>query len=198
MKRESWNERYAASDLVWSAEPNRLFAREVQGLAVGRALDLACGEGRNAIWLAEHGWEVTAVDYAEVALEKAARIAAARGVDVHFVHADLLDYVPERESFDLVAVLYLQIPAEERRLVLGRAAAAVAPEGTFLLIGHDLVNLTEGTGGPKDASVLYTPEDVASDLVGLTVEQAERALRDVEGAERPAIDVVVRATRAPR
>lgn len=199
MTREAWNSRYAAAaDLVWSAEPNRLFAAEVEALAAGRALDLACGEGRNAIWLAERGWEVTAVDYAEVALERARRIAAQRGVDVRLVHADLLDYLPEPESFDLVAVLYLQIPADERRLVLGRAAAAVAQNGTFLLIGHDLLNLTEGTGGPKDASVLYTPEDVVSDLAGLTVERAERTLRDVEGAERPAIDVVVRAARAPR
>jgi 2-polyprenyl-3-methyl-5-hydroxy-6-metoxy-1,4-benzoquinol methylase len=67
--REDWNARYAASELLWTAEPNRLFAAEIAGLEPGRALDLACGEGRNAVWLAEQGWRVTAVDFSDVALE---------------------------------------------------------------------------------------------------------------------------------
>jgi len=194
MKSDDWNRRYAAAELDWSAGPNRLFAAEVADLPAGRALDLACGRGRNAIWLAEQGWDVTAVDYAEVALEKARAIAARRGVAPHFVHADLLEYRPADGAFDLVAVLYLQLPAAERHVVLQRAAAAVAPGGTFLLVGHDLLNLTEGHGGPTDASVLYTADDVVADLTGLEPVRAERVLRDVEGAERPAIDVVVRAT----
>ena len=78
--REDWNTRYAQKELVWTAEPNRAFAAEVSGLAPGRALDVACGEGRNAVWLAERGWQVTGVDFSEVALEKAATLAASRGV----------------------------------------------------------------------------------------------------------------------
>lgn len=194
MSSEAWNRRYAGADLVWSAGPNRLLAVEVADLRPGRALDLACGEGRNAIWLAEQGWEVTGVDFAEVGLEKARAIAAQRGVTPHFVCADLLEYRPAAQAFDLVLVLYLQIPAAERRIVLPRAAAAVSPGGTFLLIGHDLLNLTEGYGGPRDAAVLYTADDVVADLPGLDVVRAERLLRHVEGAERPALDVVVRAT----
>lgn len=194
MKSSDWNRRYAAAELVWSAGPNRLFAAEVADLPGGRALDLACGEGRNAIWLAEQGWDVTAVDYADVALDKARRVAARRGVAPRFVHADLLEYRPGERAFDLVAVLYLQMPAAERRVVLQRAAGAVAPGGTFLLVGHDLLNLAEGHGGPQDASVLYTADDVVADVTGLEIVRAERVLRDVEGADRPAIDVLVRAT----
>lgn len=194
MTSHDWDRRYAGAELVWSAGPNRLFAAEVAALPPGRALDLACGEGRTAVWLAEQGWDVTAVDFSRVALEKARAIADRRGVAPRFVHADLLAYHPSERAFDLVAVLYLQLRAAELRPVLARAAAAVAPGGTFLLIAHDLANLTEGHGGPQDASVLTTADDVAGALAGLEIVRAEQVLRDVEGADRPAIDVIVRAT----
>jgi SAM-dependent methyltransferase len=195
MKRERWNRRYAEEELLWSAGPNRVLAAETAALEPGRALDLACGEGRNAVWLAGRGWQVTAVDFAEVALAKAAMVAAERGVEVDFVHADLLAWTPPPASFELVVVLYLQLPAAERRRVLAGAAGAVAPGGTFLLVAHDLSNLTDGHGGPSNPEVLLTPEEVAAQLPGLEIEKAERVLRDVEGAERPAIDALVRARR---
>ena len=92
-------------------------------------------------------------------------------------------------------VLYLHIPADERRRVLERAAAALAPGGTFVFVGHDLTNLTEGVGGPSDPDILYTPEEIAAELPGLEIEKAERVLRDVRGEERDAIDALVRARR---
>jgi ubiquinone/menaquinone biosynthesis C-methylase UbiE len=196
--REDWNERYAQKDLVWTAEPNRRFAAEVEALEPGRALDLACGEGRNAVWLAEHDWRVTGVDFADVALAKAARLAASRGVEVEWVVADVLDYEPEPRAFDLVAVLYLQLRRDELLHALRTAAGAVAPGGTLLVLGHDTTNLTDGHGGPKDASVLYTAEDVVPALGGLVVEQAEAVERTVplEDGEAVAIDAFVRAHRS--
>ena len=125
--REDWNARYAAKELVWTAEPNRLFASEVEALEPGRALDLACGEGRNAVWLADKGWRVTAVDFSDVALAKAERLAASRGVEIEWVLADVLDYEPERRAFDLVAQLYLQLPHDELVQANRSAADAVAP-----------------------------------------------------------------------
>lgn len=198
MQREDWDRRYAEVESLWSARPNRVLVAEVEELTPGRALDLACGEGRNAIWLVERGWDVTGVDFSQVAIAKARASAERAGVDVDFVCADLLDYEPARGAHDLVVVLFLQLPADERRRVLRRAADALAPGGTLLLVGHDLANLTEGTGGPSDPNVLYTPEDVVSELPGLEVEKAERILRDVDGADRPAIDALVRARRPPR
>ena len=91
MDRADWDERYAGSELLWSAEPNRFLVAETAGLTPGRALDLACGEGRNAVWLARRGWQVTGVDYSEVAIEKARRLASARKANVDWVVADLLD-----------------------------------------------------------------------------------------------------------
>jgi SAM-dependent methyltransferase len=187
--REDWDERYAGTEFVWSAEPNRRLVAEVSELPPGRALDLACGEGRNAVWLAGRGWRVTAVDFSAAGLAKAERLASSRQLGVDWVLADLLEYEPGAGGFDLVVALYLQLPADERRLVLGRAAAAVAPGGTLLVLGHDLLNLTEGHGGPTNPEVLFTPDDVVADVAGLTVERAERVDRD------GAIDALVRAVR---
>jgi SAM-dependent methyltransferase len=185
---EHWDAKYAGSDFLWSAEPNRFLIAETESLAPGRALDLACGEGRHAVWLAQRGWQVTAVDFSTVALDKAERLAQSRNVDVEWIAADLLEYEPDG-PFDFVVVLYLQLPAEERRLVLGRAADALGRGGTLLVCGHDLTNLTEGHGGPSRAEVLFTPDDIVEELPTLTVERAERVVRD------GAIDALVRATR---
>ena len=195
MQREDWDRRYAAVENLWSAKPNRFLAAEVAGLEPGRAVDLACGEGQNAIWLAARGWIVSGVDYSEVAIEKARARAARDDVAVDFRCADLVDYEPEPAAFDLVLVLYLHIPVRERRGVLERAAAALAPGGTFVLVGHDLLNLSEGVGGPSDPEILSTPDEIASELPGLEIEKAERVLRNVDGEERDAIDMVVRARR---
>lgn len=195
MKREDWNERYAGVESLWAKRPNRFLVAEVGDLAPGRALDLACGEGQNAIWLASLGWEVTAVDFSDVAIEKARRRAAEAGLEVAFVCADLLDFEPEEGVHDLVVVLYLHFTAPERRIILPRAARALAPGGVLVVIGHDSTNLGDGVGGPTDPAVLFTPAEIADELPGLEIEKAERVLRDVEGEDRPAIDALVRARR---
>ena len=195
MQREDWDKRYSSVDNLWAVKPNRFLVAEVAELEPGVALDIACGEGQNAIWLATLGWDVTGVDYSEVAISKARARAERDGVDIDFVCADLVSHAPTPASFDLVLVLYLHIPARERRGVHERAAAALAPGGTFVLVGHDLLNLTEGVGGPKDPDLLSTPDEIASELPGLEIQKAERVLRDVAGEERDAIDNLVRARR---
>jgi SAM-dependent methyltransferase len=195
MRREDWDLRYAGVESLWASRPNRFLVAEVSTLPPGRSLDLACGEGQNSIWLASLGWKATGVDFSSVAIEKARDRAAREGVAAEFLCADLLDHDLEREAFDLVIVLYIHIAAAERRVVLERAAAALAPGGTFLLVGHDLVNLKQGVGGPRDPDLLFTPDDIAAELPGLEIQKAERVFRDVDGEERPAIDALVRARR---
>ena len=197
MDRREWDARYAAAELVWSAEPNRFVEAEVDDLPPGRALDLAAGEGRNAIWLAERGWRVTAVDFSRVACEKATALATARGVEIEVVEADVTTYEPEPSAFDLVVVAYLQTPAPDRARWLGHARDALAPGGTLLLVGHDRANLDGGYGGPQDPAVLTTPEELTAALDGLEIEKAglvERRVDTPEG-ERVAIDHLVRARR---
>ena len=199
MNSASWDRRYEGRDLVWTAEPNRFLVAETETLTPGRAIDLACGEGRNAIWLAERGWQAVGTDFSEVGLQKARELANGRGVNVEWVAADLLDYRPDPRAFDLVLAFYLQVPAAERRPILQAAAEAVAPGGTFLLVAHDSSNLPHGHGGPQDPAVLYTADDVVDDLVdaGLHVERAERVERPVQtpDGERVALDALVRARR---
>jgi SAM-dependent methyltransferase len=192
-----WNRRYEGTELVWSIRPNRFLVAETEGMAPGRALDLACGEGRHAVWLAELGWSVRAVDFSEVAIDKGRLLAEARGASVDWTVADLNEYEPGSGTADLVLLFYLQLPPDERRRIVRKAARAVAAGGTFLLVAHDLSNLEHGHGGPGSPRVLYTPEDVVADLEdsGLEIERAEPVERPVD--EHTAIDALVRARRPP-
>jgi SAM-dependent methyltransferase len=194
MDASTWDERYRGADLVWGAPPNRWVAEELSDATPGRALDLACGEGRNALWLAAQGWHVTAVDFSAVAIGKGRELDR-RGL-VTWVEGDATTYVASPEV-DLALLCYLQLAATERRLAVRAAAASLAPGGVLLVIAHDTRNLTEGTGGPQHPDVLYTAADVAADLdgSGLTVERAGEVLRPVEGADRRAIDALLRARR---
>ena len=194
MDSSEWDERYAGTELVWTAEPNRFVVEELQALPPGRALDVGTGEGRNAIWLAHRGWQVTAVDFSAVGLEKGRRLAESSHVAADWVHADLREYQPYESAFDLVLVAYLQLREADLDGVLRRAAAALAPGGVLLVVGHDVTNLTEGTGGPPDPAVLYTPESIVRPLSELTVLRAERVRRPTGVGE--AVDTLVRAVRA--
>ncbi len=200
MDRQQWDERYSSAEFEWSVHPNQFVAAELTGLAPGRALDLAAGEGRNSVWLAGQGWSVTAVDFSRVGLEKGRKLAAARGVPegrVEWVVADLAEYTPARDAFDLVVIAYFQAEAALLAQVLAGAAAALVPGGTLLVVGHDLTNLTEGTGGPQSPDVLYTPEAITAALPGLRIVRAGRVRRTVErdGTQATAIDTLVRAER---
>lgn len=196
MEREQWDERYAAAELVWSAEPNRYVAEELAGEPPGRALDLGTGEGRNAIWLAGQGWQVTAVDFSAAGLAKAARLADKQGVAVEWVAADLRQYQPA-ETYDLVLIAYIHLPPADFTRLLSMAASALAPGGTLLVIGHDADNISRGYGGPQDPAVLHRADDVAAALPGLVIRRAGQARRPVQtgDGERVAIDTVVRAQR---
>lgn len=186
-------------DAELGRRPNRFLVSAVEGSEPGRALDLACGAGRHALWLAERGWQVTGVDFSEVALAEGRRLAAARGLDLEWIAADVVAWEPPAQAFDLVLVLYLQLPGHELRAVLGHAARALAPGGRLIVIGHHRDNLEHGYGGPSSAAVLYTEADIEARLDGLEVERAERVRRPVESVEgdHHAIDAVVVAT-APR
>ncbi|HEU5006365.1 MAG TPA: class I SAM-dependent methyltransferase, partial [Jatrophihabitantaceae bacterium] len=191
MDAAGWDDRYRSSELVWGIRPNRWVEQELAGLPVGSALDVACGEGRNALWLASLGWQVTAVDFSPVALEKGRaleeRALADRtgAIPVSWRCADATTYRHDAEV-DVALLCYLQLPAEQRRAAVRNAAAALAPGGTLLVIGHDSTNLADGTGGPQDLSVLFTADDIASDLDGtdLKINRADAVLRPVEGAPR--------------
>jgi SAM-dependent methyltransferase len=205
MDASDWNARYDTAELIWKGDPNQFLPGEVEGLPIGTALDLACGEGRNAVWLATRGWEVTGVDFSEVGVTKARSLAADNGVSGTWITADVTTWLPPAAGFDLVILFYLQLPAAELVDALRTAVAAMAAGGTLLLVAHDLLNLSEGVGGPQDAAVLTTAESVVDALAAaelelgaeLVIERAGRIDRVIAtpDGDRTAIDTIVRARR---
>jgi SAM-dependent methyltransferase len=188
-----WDQRYTEHPSPWTHEPNRFLVEVVDELAPGRALDLACGEGRNSLWLAANGWSVLGVDFSWVAVSRAGEVAEARGLDARFERHDLTSWVPPTAAFDLVSMVYLQIPGDEMATAVGNAAAAVAAGGTLFVVGHHLDNLTDGVGGPSMAEVLYTEYQLAAWCDDLDVVRAERALRPVDAGV--AVDALLVAHR---
>lgn len=200
LERDNWNQRYAAKEFIWTATANQFVVEEVAPLAPGKALDLAAGEARNSVWLAERGWQVCAVDFSEVALDKGKQLAMQRHVAdrIDFQAADLRAYTPDSGEFDLVMLIYLQLPQSELQPILARASQAVAPGGTFLLVAHDASNLQHGHGGPQNPERLYSAEQVIPILADrFDIARAGVAERpvDTESGPKVALDCVVRAIR---
>ncbi len=198
MDARDWDLRWTDKLLHAHGEPSSVVLAELEGLAPGRALDLGCGNGRHALWLAERGWRVTAVDFSTEALRQARERSTGSGIHVDWEEADLTEYEPQRQAFELVLVTYLHIPGIDRASILAKASAAVAAGGMLLLVGHDLTNIGTGAPGPTSPAVLYTPADIVPELPELEIERAEQVRRPVQlddGSEVEAIDALVLATR---
>lgn len=201
MKRDEWQRRYLAADRVWSGQANQWLVETVSHLPPGAALDLAAGEGADAIWLARHGWRVTAVDFAATALERGKMAAEDAGVAdrITWLCEDLATWHPA-DRFDLVSVQYLHGPPSVRAAVHALAWRATA--GTLVIVGHDPHNLIEGHGGPPDPAVLYTPQEVLVALelsaTDLEVIVAERRARHADQPDLIAWDSVTVLQRRER
>ncbi|MGF1667690.1 MAG: class I SAM-dependent methyltransferase [Acidimicrobiia bacterium] len=176
-----WDQRYTDHPSPWSDEPNRFLVEAVEALVPGRALDLACGEGRNSLWLAGEGWSVLGVDFSEIAVGRANQRAAEQKLDARFERHDLTTWAPSPGTFDLVSMVYLQVPAEQMAVAVGNASRAVAPGGTLFVVGHHLDNLALGVGGPPMPEVLYTEDQLVEWCAGVEVVRSDRVERPVDG-----------------
>jgi thioredoxin reductase/SAM-dependent methyltransferase len=159
-----WEEQYRSHPTLWSGRPNPPLVAAATDLPPGSALDVGCGEGADAIWLAERGWRVTAVDLSATALERAAGHAAEAGVEVDWQQADVTAGLPDVARYDLVTSHFMHLHGEPRRKVFARLASAVAPGGTLLLVGHDASDLEIGARRPHSPDMFFTAEEVASSL----------------------------------
>jgi len=189
-----WNRRYQDVERLWSAEPNALLTEFAGELEPGRALDLGAGEGRNAIWLAGRGWRVTALDVSSTALERAAKRAAAEGVELDCVEADWREYRPD-PSFGLVVISFMHPEPRERAAMFGWAGETLVSGGHLFVVGVDLSE--HGRRGPPDADRLYTPERMAGALAGFEVLRCESVSYEAESRQgrRQVVDVVAIAQR---
>jgi SAM-dependent methyltransferase len=168
-EREWWNEVWAREEGVSSAA-DEVLVSEIGSLSPGRVLEIASGSGANAVWLAQQGWFVTAVDFSETAIKRARRLAVERGVNVDFMVADATTYQPPRK-YDLVVSFYIQLFPEQRAKMLANAVDALVPGGTLLFVSHDR------SGPPPDweeefITTLTTPEEVVAELPGLEIQKA--------------------------
>ena len=197
MSKEFWEERYskaaAAGSAVWSLQPNEWIERVTGTLPPGTAVDLAAGEGRNALWLAAHGWRVSAVDFSPAGLAIGRRRAAEAGLDVDWVAADATTWVAPA-PVDLVVVAYLQLPDAALATALANAVASLAPGGTLAAIGHDRENLDRGVGGPQDPAMLWDLDSVRRAAAGLDIIECRRYERTTADGQ-VAIDTILLASR---
>jgi len=202
MDRRQWDERYAAKEQTFLREPNRLIVEEIGTAERGRALDLATGEGRHAVWLASLGWHVVAVDFSEAGLRRAQARARQEGHAVNLVLADVHTLPLPPAFFDLVLTAFFHPAPAERTTLYPAMAQALAPGGTLLLVSYDIANLTEGTGGPQNREWLLDPPVLAAELeaLGLEVKRAETIRQRAttsDGEEVDVVNAVIRAVRPP-
>lgn len=194
----AWDARYAETDRVWSGAPNGALVAEVSGLPPGRVLDVGCGEGADAVWLAREGWEVVALDISQVALDRAAAHAAEAGVEVEWVHAGLVEADLPDWSFDLVSAQYPALLASTDDVAEHALVDAVAPGGVLLVVHHADIDAEHARQGGFDPDDYVSPADVVPLLgEGWTVELDERRERHVSGGAgaHHTHDVVLRARR---
>jgi SAM-dependent methyltransferase len=199
-----WDARYSSAHSLWSGNPNRQLVTEAAGLAPGTALDAGAGEGADAIWLAERGWQVTAVDVSGVALGRAAGHAAKAGDEVaariRWQREDLREWIPPERAYDLVTSQYLHLPGTLRSTLFAWLAAAVRDGGTLLIVGHHPMDLETTLQRPNHPELMFTGDDLVSEIGGdgweiVTNVAAERETTDPDGRPVTAHDTVFRARR---
>ncbi len=192
MDSDGWDQRYADSDYVWTVKVNQFVEEHLAGLEPGTAIDLAAGECRNTVWLAGLGWDVTAVDYSQVGLDKGHKLADDHKVSANYVCADATTWQAP-EPVDLVVLSYLQLPKAERTAALEHAKTWLKPGGMIFIIAHDQTNIDGGYGGPPSKEVCYDLDETVAALEGLTIQKAEVAKRVVTkpDGEHTALDTLV-------
>jgi SAM-dependent methyltransferase len=198
----AWEDRYTAVEgQLWSGNPNPALVAEASDLAPGAALDVGCGEGADALWLASRGWRVTGTDISTVALKRAAAQGESQKRDVEWRHVDLLTDPPKPASYDLVSAHFMQLPPDKRRRLYGHLADAVVPGGTLLLVGHHPADMLSMMGRPNLFQMLFTAEELAADLDPkvwkvLVVDARPRRAKNPEGQEVTIRDTVLVARKA--
>ncbi len=179
MDADSWDNRYAGAEYLYGTAPNDFVAEVALRVPPGPVLCLAEGEGRNAVYLAALGYVVTAVDQSAVALGKAKELAAARGVALETITADLADYSIAPGAWAGIVSVWAHVPPALRRRMHAQVARGLQPGGLFVLEAYTPAQLAFDTGGPRNVDMLMTAAQLRDELVGLDFEILRELERDV-------------------
>lgn len=191
-EQQSWDARYLGEEYFYGTEPNGFLAANIDQLGSGRALCLAEGEGRNAVFLAEHGFDVHSVDLSETGVSKTHALARSRGVVVHAQQGDLAVFDLGESNWDVIISIFAHTPAKLRRQLHQRVVSALRPGGAFLLEAYTPAQIGRGTGGPPDASLMMTADALREELAGLQIHHLQEIEREViEGQGHSGIASVV-------
>ena len=189
-----WDERYKAEEYAYGTTPNEFLQENFDNIPKGKVHSLAEGEGRNAVFLAQQGYSVTAVDSSSVGLNKARKLAAEKNVTVEFVHADLANFDLGENQWDGIVSIFCPLPSTLRKQLYEKLKVALKPQGVFLLEAYTPAQLQHGTGGGSSADVMQTKESLSSELSGLKFIHLAELERDVrEGIYHTGIGAVVQA-----
>lgn len=168
-----WDERYSATEYIYGEEPNLFFAEQLKKLQPGNLILPCEGEGRNAVYAAQLGWDVKAFDLSDVGKTKALALAKRRGVEIDYVVDDATKVVYPENSADVVAFIYNHFPSAIRKGILQNAVTWLKPGGRIILEAFNTKQLQKATGGPKDIDMLYTEDIIRDSFAGLKIELLE-------------------------
>ena len=187
-----WNERYSEPGFAYGTAPNVFIASEANRIPKGKILSLAEGEGRNAVYLASLGYEVTGVDGSEVGLRKAQELASEHGVTITTIHADLSEFEIESEQWDGVIACYCHVPSTIRIQLHKASVLGLKSGGVFVLEAFSKEQLNYNTGGPQSLDMLMSLDDLKQELAGLKFIHAVQIEREVrEGSRHTGLASVV-------
>jgi SAM-dependent methyltransferase len=190
---QKWNDRYSTEEYIFGTEPNQFLKDELDKIKPGKILFLAEGEGRNAVYAAKLGWKVDAVDFSSVAMDKALKLAASNNVTINYQIRDLIEYIPSKDSYDVVGIFYLHIPQELRESVLKKAIDSLTLNGKLILEVFEKEQVNKKTFGPSDPEVLYSLEDIATNCIDLDFQKfAKETLILDEGDGHKGEGIVIR------
>jgi len=178
-----WDQRYSRDNYAYGTKPNDFLMEMSDKLPTGKVLCLAEGEGRNAVWLAEQGYQVTAVDASKVGLQKARKLAKARGVEITTVHADLADYDIGTQQWDAIISIFCHLPHDLRQDIHRRCVKGLRDKGMMLLEAYTPLQLEYKTGGPPVAEMMVDVQSLSSELIGLEFLHLQECVREIHEGE---------------
>lgn len=181
--KEFWNSRYSEKDYAYGMEPNLFLKHELVKLKPGKILFLGEGEGRNAVFAAELGWVVDAVDYSDAAKNKAEALAASKKVKINYSVEDLLTYMPKQNYYDVVALIYIHLKEELRERVHQNALSALADDGKIIIEVFEKEQIKNSSGGPRDAELLYDLQTIVEDFIDLEFEKLSKEVIELNEGE---------------